>query len=150
MSRLWRTNTHGKVVQYPVWAESAIAKLESWHWGVVIYNQIVTWTAFTILAMFYDSPIKHLINPYMSNFDILSTFTQYCFRLSKQFHTTLFYKNEIHDEYIVWAFHNVFVRRCTNIIKTKLTLSHTRCWWHLCTAVGRRRLHIFVWGGPRT
>ena len=30
-----------------------IAKLESWHWGVVIYNQIVTWTAFAILAMFY-------------------------------------------------------------------------------------------------
>ena len=23
-----------------------IAKLESWHWGVVNYNQIVTWTAF--------------------------------------------------------------------------------------------------------
>ena len=29
-----------------------IAKLESWHWGVVIYNQIVTRTAFAILAMF--------------------------------------------------------------------------------------------------
>ena len=29
-----------------------IAKLESWHWGAVIYNQIVTWTAFAILAMF--------------------------------------------------------------------------------------------------
>ena len=29
-----------------------IAKLESWHWGVAIYIQIVTWTAFAILAMF--------------------------------------------------------------------------------------------------
>ena len=29
-----------------------IAKLESWHWGVVANNQIVPWTAFTILAMF--------------------------------------------------------------------------------------------------
>ena len=29
-----------------------IAKLESWHWGVVIYNQTVTWAAFAILAMF--------------------------------------------------------------------------------------------------
>ena len=29
-----------------------IAKHESWHWGVVIYNQIVTWTVFAILAMF--------------------------------------------------------------------------------------------------
>ena len=28
-----------------------IAKLQSWHVGVVIYNQIVTWTAFAI-AMF--------------------------------------------------------------------------------------------------
>ena len=32
-----------------------IAKLESWHWVVVIYNQIVTWTAFAILAMFFIS-----------------------------------------------------------------------------------------------
>ena len=30
-----------------------IAKLESWHWGEVTYNQIVTWTAFAILAMFW-------------------------------------------------------------------------------------------------
>ena len=30
-----------------------IAKLESWHWGILIYNQWVTWTAFAILAMFY-------------------------------------------------------------------------------------------------
>ena len=29
-----------------------IAKLETWHWGVVIYNEIATWTAFAILAMF--------------------------------------------------------------------------------------------------
>ena len=29
-----------------------IAKLESWHCGVVIYNQLVTWTSFAILAMF--------------------------------------------------------------------------------------------------
>ena len=29
-----------------------IAKIESWHWEVVIYNKIVTWTAFAILAMF--------------------------------------------------------------------------------------------------
>ena len=29
-----------------------IAKLESWHWGLVIDNQRVTWTAFAILAMF--------------------------------------------------------------------------------------------------
>ena len=33
------------------------AKLESWHWGLVIYNQIVTWTAFAILAMFTLCPI---------------------------------------------------------------------------------------------
>ena len=31
-----------------------IAKLESWHWGLVIYNQSVTWTAFAILAMFLE------------------------------------------------------------------------------------------------
>ena len=31
-----------------------IAKLESWHWGLVIDNQRVTWTAFAILAMFTD------------------------------------------------------------------------------------------------
>ena len=30
-----------------------IAKLELGHWGVVIYNQIVTWTAFAILAIFF-------------------------------------------------------------------------------------------------
>ena len=30
-----------------------LQKLESWHWGIVIYNQIVTWTAFAILAMFF-------------------------------------------------------------------------------------------------
>ena len=29
-----------------------MAKIESWHWGLVIYNQIVTCTAFAILAMF--------------------------------------------------------------------------------------------------
>ena len=34
-----------------------IAKLESWHWGVVIYNQIVTWTAFATIAMFLKYPI---------------------------------------------------------------------------------------------
>ena len=32
-----------------------IAKLESWHWGEAIYNRIVTWTAFAILAMFFTS-----------------------------------------------------------------------------------------------
>ena len=26
--------------------------MTSWHWGIVIYNQIVTWTGFAILAMF--------------------------------------------------------------------------------------------------
>ena len=29
-----------------------IAEPESWQWGEVIYNQIVTWTAFVILVMF--------------------------------------------------------------------------------------------------
>ena len=29
-----------------------IAKLESWHGGIVIDNQRVTWTAFALLAMF--------------------------------------------------------------------------------------------------
>ena len=29
-----------------------IAKLESWHWVLMIYNQIVTWRAFAILSMF--------------------------------------------------------------------------------------------------
>ena len=36
-----------------------IAKLESWHWGLVIYNQRVTWAEFAILAIFshgYDPP----------------------------------------------------------------------------------------------
>ena len=28
------------------------------YWGVVIYNQIVTWTAFAILAMFYKIEIS--------------------------------------------------------------------------------------------
>ena len=35
-----------------------LAKLESWHLGVVIYNQIVTWTAFAILAMFLKTDTK--------------------------------------------------------------------------------------------
>ena len=29
-----------------------ILKLEPWYWGLVIHNQIVTWSAFAILAMF--------------------------------------------------------------------------------------------------
>ena len=37
----------------------------SWHWGVVIYNQMVTRTAFAILAMFskwYDTARKKFCN----------------------------------------------------------------------------------------
>ena len=48
-----------------------IAKVESWHWGVVIYNQIVTWTAFAILAMFSNSPSKPILPPRYS--DLLLT-----------------------------------------------------------------------------
>ena len=39
------------------------AKLESWHWGVVIYNRIVTWTAFAILAMFKVRTDYHAVCP---------------------------------------------------------------------------------------
>ena len=37
-----------------------IAKPESWHWGEAIYNQIMTWTAFAILAMFIWAVFWHL------------------------------------------------------------------------------------------
>ena len=37
-----------------------IPKLKSSHWGLVIYNQIVTWTAFAILEMFANLLMFHI------------------------------------------------------------------------------------------
>ena len=51
-----QTNANSFCVNEAPWL---IAKLESWHWGLVIYNQIVTWTSFAILAMFFWWPVFH-------------------------------------------------------------------------------------------
>ena len=51
-------------------------KLESWHWGLLIYNQIVTWTAFAILAMFLQVSCLHIYNSWKwSVFQVLTECT---------------------------------------------------------------------------
>ena len=68
----WERLSDGDTVDY-YWQ---IANLESRHWGLVIYNQIVTWTAFAILAMFLQVSCLHIYNSWKwSVFQVLTECT---------------------------------------------------------------------------